>query len=141
MGASRQDPTSRWQLVGLLEQRGTPSVWELRQLLASRGISMTLREFTWMFHPAFDRVSLRVLTALCDVLQVDLDSLINVAGSDVAGTSPPPPLSRQLTSPRNICRVMRKWPESEPRTASWQRRYGSAIRLLSNVSNQSLICL
>lgn len=142
MTAPKWYSTSRWRLVQLLEQRGSPSVWELRSLLADRGISMTLREFTWMFHPAFDRVSLRVVTALCDILQVDLDALINVAGSDVVPESPLPPgpwagiAEKDMPSAEQMDRIRVADPELENRiwrsNPSVVKRIESVVDLFVN---------
>jgi DNA-binding Xre family transcriptional regulator len=84
-------PSYRWHLR---ERLGTKGIWkttELVPLLAERGVVLSAPQVYRLVAKVPERLSLKILAALCDILGCDPGDLIEVG---VAGTPDPGPARR-----------------------------------------------
>ena len=66
----------RWHLRELMAERGMSSTAKLRPLLAARGVELSPSQIYRLVAAKPERLSLRTLMALLDILDCSMDDLI-----------------------------------------------------------------
>ncbi|TDZ45931.1 helix-turn-helix domain-containing protein [Mycobacteroides franklinii] len=93
-----QKPDYRWNLRNIMADRGMFSTTELRPLLAARGINLSPSQVYRLVVERPERLSLKVLVSLIDILGCRMDELVEpvlaectqrVAGDDVSSKKAP----------------------------------------------------
>lgn len=80
--------SSFWRLRELMEQRGFRETSQLRPLLAERGVALSREQvFRLVKHPP-ERLSMRTLGALCDILGCTPNDLIELSVPIAAASTP-----------------------------------------------------
>lgn len=74
----------RWRLRELMANRGLFTTTQLTPLLAERGIELSASQVHRLVTGTPERLSLHVLAALCDLLEVTPDELIAVTADNAA---------------------------------------------------------
>lgn len=74
----------QWRLREVMAGRGIYTAAEMAPLLADRGINLSAVQVWRMITGTPERLSLPVLAALCDILEVTPTDLITVTATDVA---------------------------------------------------------
>jgi DNA-binding Xre family transcriptional regulator len=74
----------RWRLRELMASRGLFNTTDLSPLLAERGITLSASQVHRLATGTPERLSLQVLAALCDLLDVTPDQLIEVTAENAA---------------------------------------------------------
>lgn len=69
----------RWRLRAVMAERGMFSTTELRPLLAARGVDLSPSQVYRLVVDKPERLSLRTLMALLDILDCAMDDLIEPA--------------------------------------------------------------
>jgi DNA-binding Xre family transcriptional regulator len=72
-----------WRLAELMAARGMHNSTELIPLLVERGIQLSRPQVYRIVHQRPERVSLQLISALCDILQCGVDDLLTVTAADV----------------------------------------------------------
>lgn len=72
----------RWRLRELMASRGLFTTTQLTPLLAERGVELSASQVHRLVTGTPERLSLHVLAALCDILEVTPDELIPVTGEN-----------------------------------------------------------
>lgn len=90
-----------WHLRTLMAERGHFATTDLVPLLAERGIHLSREQVYRLVTTTPQRLSLDVLAALCDILDVDASDLLEITTADVSVAKPadlttghPPPVRR-----------------------------------------------
>lgn len=91
----RRQVTYRWRLRELMAQQGMFSTTELVPLLTERGIALSASQVHRLVTGTPERLSLPVLAALCDILEVTPADLIL---TDAANASPRAALAGEGTA-------------------------------------------
>jgi DNA-binding Xre family transcriptional regulator len=81
---ARRQVRYRWRLRELMAERGMFSTTELGPPLAERGITLSASQVHRLVTGVPERLSLPVLAALCDILEVTPADLIVTEASNVA---------------------------------------------------------
>ncbi|MEP7739237.1 helix-turn-helix transcriptional regulator [Nocardioides sp. 31GB23] len=91
-----------WHLRRLMAERGMYATTELRPLLTERGIELSEAQIYRMVTGTPERLSLRMLVALCDILAVTPNDLIEpvaeTAATRATGTNGAKPAKVSATS-------------------------------------------
>lgn len=95
---SRRRVGYRWRLREVMATRGLFTTTHLGPLLAERGITLSASQIHRLVTGTPERLSLPVLAALCDLLEVTPAELIvthadNAAGRQAAGATGPTPVA------------------------------------------------
>lgn len=72
-----------WRLAELMAARGMHNSTELIPLLNERGIQLSRPQVYRIVHQRPERVSLQLISALCDIMQCSVDDLVTVTAVDV----------------------------------------------------------
>lgn len=91
-----------WHLRTLMAERGHFATSDLVPLLAERGVHLSREQVYRLVTTTPQRLSLDVLAALCDILDVDTSDLIEITTANVSVAKPtgtteaghPPPVRR-----------------------------------------------
>ena len=97
--------TYRWNLRQLMATRGMFATTDLVPLLAERGIHLSREQVFRLVTTTPQRLSLDTLAALCDILDVGVEDLIDITAADhqvptPSGDAPAPrpqPVVRRTT--------------------------------------------
>lgn len=73
----------QWRLRELMASRGLFTTTHLTPLLAERGIELSVSQVHRLVTGTPERLSLPILAALCDLLEVTPDQLIEVTAANV----------------------------------------------------------
>jgi DNA-binding Xre family transcriptional regulator len=74
----------KWRLSEVMAERGMFSTTELRPLLAARGVDLSPSQVYRLVVDKPERLSLRTLMALLDILDCEMDDLIEPASARTA---------------------------------------------------------
>lgn len=77
-----------WNLRTLMAERGHFATSDLVPLLAERGVHLSREQVYRLVTTTPQRLSLDVLAALCDILDVDASDLIEITTADVSVAKP-----------------------------------------------------
>lgn len=77
-----------WHLRTLMAERGHFATSDLVPLLAERGVHLSREQVYRLVTTTPQRLSLDVLAALCDILDVDTSDLIEITTADVSVAKP-----------------------------------------------------
>ena len=77
-----------WHLRTLMAERGHFATSDLVPLLAERGVHLSREQVYRLVTTTPQRLSLDVLAALCDILDVDTSDLIEITTANVSVTKP-----------------------------------------------------
>lgn len=83
MAGARQ-VSYQWRLREVMASRGLFTTTELVPLLGERGITLSVSQVHRLVTGVPERLSLKVLAALCDILEVSPTDLINTWAESVA---------------------------------------------------------
>ncbi len=83
MSRPKRTVSYRWQLRQLMAERGMYATTELVPLLAERGIDLSVSQVHRLVTTTPERLSLPVLAALCDIFAVTSAELILTTAVDV----------------------------------------------------------
>lgn len=78
----RRETGYRWRLRELMASRGLFATTQLSPLLAERGIELSASQVHRLVTGTPERLSLAVLSALCDILEVTPNDLIEVTAEN-----------------------------------------------------------
>jgi DNA-binding Xre family transcriptional regulator len=93
----------RWNLRKIMASRDMYATTDLVPLLAERGIHLSREQVFRLVTTAPQRLSLDTLAALCDILDVGVEDLIEISETNTqvekktAGAAPPEPKSARRT--------------------------------------------
>lgn len=82
---ARRNASYQWRLRNVMADRGMFSTTQLVPHLAERGITLSASQVHRLVTGTPERLSLPVLAALCDILDVTPADLIAVSAGNVAG--------------------------------------------------------
>jgi DNA-binding Xre family transcriptional regulator len=80
----RRETGYRWRLRELMASRGLFATTQLSPLLAERGVELSASQVHRLVTGTPERLSLAVLAALCDILEVTPNDLIEVTAENAA---------------------------------------------------------
>jgi DNA-binding Xre family transcriptional regulator len=86
-----------WRLAELMAAHGMHNSTDLIPRLAERGIQLSRPQVYRVVHQRPERVSLQLMSALCDILGCGVEDLVTVTATDVrrrktaSGAAPTPP--------------------------------------------------
>lgn len=92
----KRDTDYRWRLSELMASRGLHNSTDLGPLLRERGIDLSSSQVYRLVTQVPERVSLKILAALCDIFSCSPDDLITVTAQD-AKSSERQPITRSST--------------------------------------------
>ena len=78
----KRDVDYQWRVSELMARRGMHNSTDLAPLLAERGIELSASQIYRVVTQRPERVSLRLIAALCDIFACGPDDLITVTGAD-----------------------------------------------------------
>jgi len=84
----KRQATYRWRLRGLMAAAGMYSTTDLVPLLVARGITLSVSQVHRLVTGTPERLSLPVLAALCDILQVTPTDLIDTTAENATTARP-----------------------------------------------------
>ena len=94
----------RWHLRQLMAQRGMFATTELTPLLAERGIELSAAQVYRLVVQTPERLNLRTLAALCDILEVTpaelIEPVVETSRTRASGTSGRPGSIVSADAPR-----------------------------------------
>ena len=82
----KRDVDYHWHLAELMARRGLHNSTELAPLLRERGIELSPSQVYRLVTGRPERVSLKVVAALCDVFECGIDDLITTTAADAKKT-------------------------------------------------------
>lgn len=137
----KRDVDYLWHLAGLMARRGLHNSTELAPLLRERGIDLSPSQVYRLVTGRPERVSLKVVAALCDVFECGIDDLITTTAADAKKTrrtgtesstiaswvAPASARSNAATIPVRS-RPARQWNRTPPGSACAMARTASAAR-------------
>lgn len=80
---SRRELTYTWRVREIMARRRIFTAKELAPLLHERGITLTPNAIWRLVSGEPERISLKMLVALCDALDVEMNDLITFTAADV----------------------------------------------------------
>lgn len=82
----KRDVDYHWHLAELMARRGLHNSTELAPLLRERGIDLSPSQVYRLVTGRPERVSLKVVAALCDVFECGIEDLITTTAADAKKT-------------------------------------------------------
>jgi DNA-binding Xre family transcriptional regulator len=79
----KRDVDYRWRLAELMARDGLHNSTDLAPLLRERGIDLSPSQIYRIVTQRPERVSLKMMSALCDIFDCGLEDLVTVTAADV----------------------------------------------------------